>query len=187
MMPNKTYELRNLYFQQNPCHEDSSNYAYPSILQWPSNGYFNSLRPDSELLKESLVPTANESASVSDQIFGNEMKQQHFTLKHLSNLFYERCRLHKNHLDDIRHRHLQIQTDLYSVVINKSPDKAKRQSNLESQLLQLENSKREEELAFWKDSADLREKLFETAGLYKNAKNRYSIFSGMEEEYDRQG
>jgi hypothetical protein len=81
---------------------------------------------------------------------------------------------------------MQIQTDLYGVVINKSLDKAKRQSNLESQLLQLENSKREEELAFWKDTADLREKLFETAGLYRNAKNRYSIFSGLEADYDKQ-
>ena len=188
MMPNRTYELRNLYFQQNPYPAaDSNSYAYPSLLRLPANGYFDRLKPDTQLLEEVLRPSIDTPATISDQIFGNEMKQQYFGLKHLANLFHERCKLHKRHVDDIRHRHLQIQSDKYCVIINKSPDSTKRLSSLESQLLQLENAKREEELVFWKDTADVREKLFETAGLYRNAKHRYSIFSGMEADYGRQG
>jgi hypothetical protein len=184
-MPNRTYELRKLYFQQNQYAGYSQ--AYPSLLHWPSNAYFPVLKSDAELLREALMPIPSEALSLSDQIFGQEMKQQQFNLKHFSNLFYERCRLHHQHIGDIQHRHMQIQEDLYAAIINKFPDRQKRQSNLESQLLQLENSKRDEELAFWKDTADLREKLFETAGLYRNAKNRYSIFSDLETEYGRQG
>ena len=185
-MPNRTSEFRNLYFQQHQYVANKYSGEYPSLLQWPVNGYFNSLKPDARLLREVMTPAATETASLSDQIFGSEMKQQHFSIQHFANIFYERCHLHKKHIDDIQHRHIQVQTNLYSVIINKSPDTIKRQSNLESQLLQLESDKRQEELAFWKDTADLREKLFETAGLYRNAKNRYAIFSGLEADYGGQ-
>ena len=148
--------------------------------------YFDRLKPDTQLLEEVLRPSTDTPSTISDQIFGNEMQQLSFGLQQMANLFEERCYVHKKHMDDIRHRHMQIQTNLYGVIINKSPDNIKRQSNLESQLLQLENSKREEELAFWKDTSDVREKLFETAVLYRNAKHRYSIFSGMEADYGKQ-
>ena len=187
MLPNRTYEFRNLYFQQNPYPAaDSNSYAYPSLLRLPANGYFDRLKPDTQLLEEVLRPSIDTPSTISDQIFGNEMKQQYFGLKHLAHLFYERCKLNKRHMDDIRHRHLQVQSDKFCVIINKSPDSTKRLSSLESQLLQLESAKREEELAFWKDTSDVREKLFETAILYRNAKHRYSIFSGMEADYGKQ-
>jgi hypothetical protein len=69
---------------------------------------------------------------------------------------------------------------LFGVQINNAPDKARRLSNLEGQLLQLESQRRDEELAFWKDTVDLREKLFEGAASYKDANHRYSVFSDVE-------
>jgi CII-binding regulator of phage lambda lysogenization HflD len=187
-MPNKTYELRRLYFEQHPYGiADSPGDAYPSLLQWPANGYFTSMKPDAELLQDALTPLITATASLSEQVFGNQMKHEYFGLKHLSNLFYERCRLHKQHIKDIDRSHIQIQEIKYGVEINHFPDRAKRLSTLEGQLLQLEQQRREEELAFWKDTADLREKMFENAGLYSDIKHRYSIFSGMEANYGRQG
>ncbi len=188
MMPNKTYELRNLYFQQNSSYASQKiDVTYPRVLSWPANGYFDRLKPDAELLQEALIPIVNETANISQQIFGNEMKQQHVGIQHLANLFYERCKLHKKHIDEIQHRDLQIQGSLYGVIINRNPDRTKRMSSLETQLLQLESAKREEELAFWKDTAELREKLFETASTYRGAKQRYSLFAGMEGLYGGQG
>ena len=73
----------------------------------------------------------------------------------------------------------------FGVKINNSPDKAKRLSNLEGQLLQLEIQRRDEQIAFWKDTVELREKLFEGAATYKDANHRYSIFSDVEEKYGR--
>jgi hypothetical protein len=184
MMPNKTYELRNLYFQQSQyAMPPSITAAHPALLTWPANGYFERLKPDAELLQEALIPIINETTTISQQIFGNEAKQQHIGLQHLANLFYERCRLHKRHVDDINHSHLEIQGHLYGVVINRNADRAKRMSSLETQLLQLESAKREEELAFWKDTAELREKMFEGAGTYRSANQRLNLFSGMEGAY----
>lgn len=182
-MPNKTYELRNLYFEQSRSYADkASEPEYPTVLTWPQNGYFGQLTPDAKLLQEALRPIINQTY-ISQQIFGNEARGQHIGIEHLSNLFYERCRLHKKHMDEILDRHLDIQGSLYGAVINRYPDRTKRMSSLETQLLQLENAKREEELSFWKDTAELRQKLFESAGSYRAATQRYHLFADMEGKY----
>jgi hypothetical protein len=80
---------------------------------------------------------------------------------------------------------MEVQEKLFGVVINNFPDKAKRQSTLETQLLQLESQRRDEELAFWKDTVDLRAGLFDGAGRYRDARHRYSVFADVEAHYDR--
>ena len=186
MMPNKTYELRKLYFEQNQYSAEPAKPEYPLLLQWPEKGYFNKLKPDAELLQRALKPEKNiEEKTVSEQIFGNEIKQQSIDLYHTANLFYERCRLHRNHTAEIDRRHIEIQEKKFGVEINKTPDRAKRLSNLESQLLQLEGQRREEELAFWKDTVELRASLFENSADYRAAKQRSDIFSDVEADYGR--
>ena len=150
-------------------------------LAWPKSSYFEAFRPDAALLQTAMSPPpASDSDTMATQIFGAQQQQEYLGLKHLSHLFYERCRLHRQHLRDIDHRHIEAQEKLFGVIINNFPDKAKRQSNLESQLLQLESQRREEELAFWKDTVDLRDKLFEGATQYRQAKQRHSIFDAVE-------
>jgi hypothetical protein len=122
---------------------------------------------------------------MADQVFGHQKEQQYVGLRHLSNLFLERSRLYKQHVRDIDHRHMEIQGKLFGVKINNFPDRAKRLSNLEGQLLQLEAQRRDEELAFWKDTMELRAKLFEHAAAYKDSRHRYSVFSAVEAQYDR--
>ena len=186
MMPNKTYELRNLYFQQSRYFTNQPETSYPLLLKWPSNGYFEKFKPDADLLQKALSPLEKSATySVADQVFGNQKQLESLGLKHLANLLYERAQLHKQHIKDIDHTHIKIQEKLFGAKINALPDKARRLSNLEGQLLQLEGQRREEELAFWKDTMELREKLFESAATYKAANHRYSIFSDVEAKYGR--
>lgn len=187
MMPNRTYELRALYFQQSQYNaQPSMSYQYPSLLQWPKSRYFSQLQPDAELLRETLSPPGGSlENTLSEQVFGRELRQQNFSLQHLSHLFYERCRLHHKHVQDILDRHLEIQGKLYGVIINRSPDGGKRMGTLESELLQLEQQRREEELAFWKDTMELREKMFESASLYQGTRQRFSLFADVEAKYGR--
>jgi hypothetical protein len=187
MMPNKNYEIRKLYFEQNQyIAENKISYAYPLLLQWPANGYFEKFKPDADLLQKALSPLEESVAcTVADQVFGNQKQLEYISLKHLANLFYERSQLHKQHIRDIDHRHIQIQEKKFGVEINLTPENAKRLSNMENQLLQLEQQRRDEELAFWKDTAELREKLFEGSANYRAAKQRYSVFSDVEAGYDR--
>jgi len=186
MMPNKTYELRNLYFQQSQYSAEPAKPDYPLFLQWPDKGYFEKFKPDADLLQKALSPLEKSvTNSIADQVFGNLKRIEYLDLKHSANLFYERCRLHKQHIQEIDRRHIEIQESKFGVEINNFPDKARRQSGLESQLLQLEQEKRQEELAFWKDTVELREKLFGGASTYRDANHRYSVFADVEADYGR--
>ncbi|MFC1675804.1 hypothetical protein ACFL3G_01925 [Planctomycetota bacterium] len=186
MFPNKTYELRKLYFEQSKYSAKPIKPEYPLLLQWPEKGYFKKLKPDVDLLQRALKPDKNiEEKSISEQIFGNEIKQQSIDLHHIANLFYERCRLHKNHISEIDRRHIEAQEKLFGVQINNASDKGKRLSTLEGQLSQLDQQRREEELAFWKDTVELRGTLFENSGDYRAAKQREFIFSDVEAGYGR--
>ena len=187
-MPNKTYELRNLYFQQSrySAKQDENKYDHPPLLQWPAGGYFAKLKPDADLLHKTLSAVdENKTGNLSEQVFGNELKRQHVNLKHIANLFYERCQLNKQHIQDIDDRHIKVQGRLFGAQINNFSDRAKQLNTLEGQLMQLEQQRREEELAFWKDTVELREKLFENTGEYKAAKHRLEIVSDVEEPYVR--
>ena len=185
-MPNKTYELRKIYAEYSQYSAKQIEPKYPPLLQWPANGYFEKFKLDAKLLQKALSPLEKSTDySVADQVFGNQKQSEYLGLKHLANLFYERCKLHKQHLKEIDSTHIKVQESLFGVKINNSPDKAKRLSNLEGQLLQLESQRRDEELAFWKDTVELREKLFEGAATYKDANHRYSIFSDVEDKYGR--
>ena len=185
MMPNRTYELRNLYFQQSQYSVNSEDQQdnYPPLLKLPENGY-QTFTVDTDLLQQALAPSSDYPVpSLSQQVFGQELKKQQINLEHSANLFQERGRLNKQHLQDIDHRHMQVQEKLYGAWINHTQDRSKRLGNLEGQLLQLEQSRREEELSFWKDTVELREQLFETASEYRNTRNRYNIFSGVGVNY----
>ena len=185
MAYNRTAELRELYFQQSQYPAKQAEPDYPLFLRWPEKGYFEKFTPDAHLLQKVLSLEKKSAYSIPDQVFGNQIRQQHTNLAHLGNLLEERSRIYREHVRDIDHRHIQTQEKLFCVWINNFPDKARRQSNLESQLLQFEQQRRDEELAFWKDTVELRQGLFESAAAYKDAKHRYSVFSDVEAEYDR--
>lgn len=183
-MPNKTFELRNLYFQQSQyAAKQQIKPDYPKLLHWPDKTYFEKFKPDADLLQKALSPSNKSPYSIADQIFGNQKQLEYTNLRHLTHLLHERTQLHQQHLKDIDHRHIQIQEQLFGIKINPSPDKARRQTTLEAQLLQLEQQRRDEELAFWKDTVELRQGLFERAAAYKDAKHRYSVFSDVEVQY----
>jgi hypothetical protein len=184
MAYNTTAELRELYLQQSRYSAEPPLPYQPPLLEWPSDSDSLQLKPDADLLEKVLsVDLKRESYSVAEQVFGDQKQQGYTGLKHLIHLMHERAGLHQQHVRDIDHRHIEVQEKLFGVNINHTPDRAKRQSVLEGQLLQLEQQRREEELAFWKDTVDVREKLFETAEAYKAAKHRYSVFARVEGQY----
>lgn len=182
MMPNKTYELRKLYFEQNqysvkPPYETNEN----SLISLPDDWNFKPLQLDVNMLEKDVKDQFRDPyKSVAEQVFGSELKKQYTHLKHAANLLSERSELHQRHLKEIDQRHMEAQEKLFGVQINHAPDKGKRLSNLEGQLAQLEKERRDEELAFWKDTVDLRQQLFESGWNYRDALARTEIFSEVE-------
>jgi hypothetical protein len=185
MTYNRTYETINLYSQHSQYSiEKPQEHFYDSMLRWPSNSYFEKFKTDAELLKQTMSPLEkNVSYSIAEQVFGSQKQLEYFNLKHLVNLFYERCQIHKQHIREIDHSNGEIHSKKFCAEINRNPENVKRLSNLEGQLLQLDQQRRDEELTFWKDTSEIREKLFEKAGLYRAAKQRYSVFANVEGQY----
>ena len=188
-MPNHTDEMRNSYFQKSQYSAEKQDDTYHKLplFQWPANGYFKGLRTDIELFQTALQPEKSYTQqTVSEKIFGNDIKQQYCSLKHVANLLRERSILHEKHIKEINSRDMEAQEKLFGVQINNNSDKAKRLSNLEGHLAQLDKERREEELAFWRDTVELREKLFEGADNYRGARHRFTVFSDVEADNDRQ-
>jgi len=160
--------------------------AYDSLLQWPQHGYFDSFRPDAALLREALCAYAgSQDSTLAEQIFGNQARQQRISLRHLANILYERALLHKNHLKDIDGRLMDCHERLSILKMHFPLDMEKSQQNLEKLIIELEKQRRDEELAFWKDSTEVRQQLFENAATYSATRRREDILCGVEAEYGR--
>ena len=184
MTYNRTTELRELYFQHSRhSATEPKNPSYDSLLQWPSNGYFERLKPDAALLREALTSYVSpETSTTAEQVFGNQAREQKIGLKHLANILYERALLHKNHLKEIDHRLMDCHRKLSILKMHFPVDAGRTQQNLERLVVQMEEERRTEEINFWKDTTEIREKLFEDVNTYSATKRRQDMLYGVERE-----
>jgi len=184
MAYNTIAQSRELYFQHSGYSVGKPvNSSYDSLLQWPSNGYFERLKPDAALLKEALTAYVRPGTySVAEQVFGSQAKEQRLSLKHLTNILYERALLHRNHLKDIDRRLMQCQERLSIIKMHFPVDGGRCQQNLERLIIELEKQRHDEEINFWKDSTEIRQKLFDGAIAYSATRRRKDMLYGVEEE-----
>jgi hypothetical protein len=155
-------------------------YFYGS--QEVQNNYFEKFQRDAALLKEALsIDSGGRDATLAERVFGSQARQEKIGLGHLSNILYERAVLHKKHLRDIDWR-LTDCLDRLSVLKMQFPlDGGRAQQHLEKLIIALEKQRHEEETSFWKDSAEIRQQLFESAATYSAANRRKDMLSGVEE------
>ena len=151
------------------------------LLPWPPNGYFEKFQRDAALLKEVLSPYAGpRDATLAEQVFGSQARQQRIGLGHLANVLYERALLHQKHLRDIDWRLVDCQDRLSVLKMHFPIDGGRPQQHLEKLILKLEKQRHDEEIGFWKDSAEIRQHLFENAATYGAAKRRQDMLYGVE-------
>jgi len=184
MAYNNIAQLRELYIHDSRYSDSKLEHSlYNSLLQWPSNGYFERLKPDTALLSETLTSYAGPvTSTVAEQIFGSQARQQEISLKHHANILYERSILHRNHLKDIDRRLMDCLEKLSIIKMHFPVDGGKSQQNLERLILDLEKQRHDEEINFWKDTAEIRDKLFESAIAYGAIKRRKDMLYGLEGE-----
>jgi hypothetical protein len=123
-----------------------------------------------------------EAQSVAEQVFGSQARQERIGLKHLANILYERALLHKNLLKDIDHRLMQSQEKLSILRMHFPIDGGRSQQNLERLIIELEKQRHDEELNFWKDSTEIRQKLFDNAIAYSATRRRQEQLSSLEDK-----
>jgi hypothetical protein len=156
-------------------------YRYGPVLPWLPERYFEKFKLDAALLKEALSPSAvPRDVTLAEQVFGSQARQQKIGLGHLANVLYERALLHKKHLRDIDWRLVECQDRLSVLKMHFPLDGGRPQQHLEKLILELEKQRHDEETSFWKDSAEIRQQLFENAAIYGAAKRRQDMLYGVE-------
>jgi len=181
------------YQMKNGIYDSHSGYSVPQPVGYvgrmyritlPEHEAFEGIQKDAATLAEMLNPVylPGEYQSIAEQVFGSQARQQRLSMKHLASLLEERVRLHQRHLKDIAHRDMHIQERLFGAQLHWKLDGGRRATNLEKILVELDKDKRQEELAFWKDTAELRTKMFELAGEYGALQHRLSLLEDMEYE-----
>jgi hypothetical protein len=161
--------------------EAEPTYRYGPMLPWASESYFEKFQRDAALLKEALSPSAvPREATLAEQVFGSQARQQKIGLGHLANVLYERALLHQRHLRDIDWRLVDCQDRLSVLKMHFPLDGGRPQQHLEKLIIELEKERHDEEIGFWKDSAEIRQQLFENAATYGAAKRRQDMLYGVE-------
>jgi hypothetical protein len=155
--------------------------SYGSVRQWPAENYFEKFKLDAALLREALSPaTVPRDGTLAEQVFGSQARQQRIGLGHLANVLYERAGLHQRHLRDIDWRLTDCQDRLSVLKMHFPMDGGRPQQHLEKLIIELEKERHDEETSFWKDSAEIRQQLFENAATYGAAKRRQDMLYGVE-------
>ncbi|MDI6450492.1 hypothetical protein [Anaerobaca lacustris] len=179
--------LEEPYCNRSPYSEQRRPASIPldgQLNQRVQNTYFEEFKLDVALLKEALSPSAGPpDTTLAEQVFGGQARQQKIGLGHLANVLYERAVLHKKHLRDIDHRLTQCLDRLSVLKMHFPLDGGRPQQQLEKLIIELERQRHEEEIAFWKDSADIRQQLFENATTYGAARRRKDMLYDVEAEH----
>jgi len=159
------------------------------------NGYANSLRltpvypssnstnSDSTLdeLAEQLEPVHMTVIDpVTEQVFGAQIRQTQNWLDQSNDLIKEREALYRKHIRDIDHRHFDIQGQLFGARLHAHEDGHQRALRLQQTMVQLESDRRQEALACWKDTTDLRKTLLEHANEYDALRHRVAMLAPAE-------
>jgi hypothetical protein len=156
-------------------------YRHGLVLPCPSETYFEKFKFDAALLRESLSLSAvPRDGTLAEQVFGGQARQQRISLAHLANVLYERARLHQRHLRDIDWRLTECQDRPSVLKMNFPLDGGRAQQHLEKLIIELEKERHDEETSFWKDSAEIRQWLFENAAIYGAAQRRQDMLYGVE-------
>jgi hypothetical protein len=163
-----------------------SNPSYGPLLPWAAGSYSRPFTADAILLRGAIASYSNPTEStVAEQVFGQQARQQGISLRHQANILYERALIHRARLREIDRRLMEFQSKLSIVKMHFPLDGGRTQQSLEKLIVDLEKQRHDEELKFWKDSADVRQKLFDGATVYSATRHRRDLLCGVEGDDDR--
>jgi hypothetical protein len=173
----RTYSTNGLYDSRSRQHDRVLSYPESKeVFDWYRHESVQSMQRDAYTLAEMLAPVyLDEDATLAEQVFGNQARHQRLSLRHIANLLNERVKLHKRHLRDIGHQNMQVQELLSGERLHSDRAYGRRATNLERTLIQLDKEKWDEELGFWKDTVELRDRLFEHAQEYQALRHRTAL------------
>jgi len=175
---NRTAQLRKAYLLQNRNDiEENPPQANSSPLS-PLLPYIENTHLKDDLNDMALAMHGNNPIildHLAERVFGNQLARDRLTASHVGHLLQERSLLYHNHMKDIRRRINQVGNRISSLSRPYTIRTPQQVAGFERLRLQLESDERKEQLAFWKDTAELRDKLLDTSINYRATLDRASL------------
>jgi nitrate reductase assembly molybdenum cofactor insertion protein NarJ len=162
---NKIAHIRALYEKQ--AKAKNSLDEKPDFLSLPGNPAYKS-RPD----------------SLADRIFGRQLEEKQLWTAHFENILGERNRIYHHQMEEIQEEisHLKGRLESLSRPYSIHPPQLKTQ--LERILWQTGNEQRREQVRFWKDLLDIKDRMIQNSIEYRQTQDRSTLLQPEEEKYN---
>ena len=137
------------------------------------------LEETAELLR-GIVLERYASGSLSDRIFGGQLRQGRAAVMNSERLIAERGKLLDRHIREIDENRNDVITRLHFLRRPYTLHRPQDVARVEKMLMDLDSARRDEYVTFWRDLARERKELLESAAEYQASKNRASLLGGTE-------
>ena len=137
------------------------------------------LKETAELLR-GIVLERYASGSLSDRIFGGQLRQGRAAVMNSERLIAERGKLLDRHIREIDENRNDVITRLHFLRRPYTLHRPQDVARVEKMLMDLDSARRDEYVTFWRDLARERKELLESAAEYQASKNRASLLGGTE-------
>ena len=164
----------------------SRKYAADYLFQFQGNKYASAWDRERYVLSEALRQPEVKAESLAEQVFGNQTRGHKLQVMHEASLISARYDLHHRILNDLNHRLAAVQEQISIAKMVDPWVTSKQQIDLEKLLINLEFTKNDERLAFWKDTLKVRQEMFTGVREYQAARQRADIFKDLEAGYGSQ-
>lgn len=124
-----------------------------------------------------------DTGSLADRVFGQQLRHGSATTESLRASLDKRSELFKHMMHDLYDRRNELTNRLHLARRPYSIRAPQEMARLDKMLLDMESEIRSEELAFWKDTAEVQANLLEAYFEHAAVKQRASLFDGPEEEH----
>lgn len=181
--PYTPYERKTLYSQRSPRDDDaeSGENSVGGIAHYLRPVYLAPLSYGRQ--EEAEAAGEVDVGSLADRVFGQQLRRGSATTESLQTLLDKRSELFKHMMHDLYDRRNELTNRLHLARRPYSIRAPQEVARLDKMLLDMESEIRSEELAFWKDTAEVQGNLLEAYFEHAAVKQRASLFDGPEEEH----
>lgn len=124
-----------------------------------------------------------ETGSLADRVFGQQLRKGSATTESLQALLDKRSDLFKHMMHDLYDRRNEVTNRIHLAGRGYGLRTAQDMARLDKMLLDMESEIRSEELAFWKDTAEVQGQILEAYFEHAAVKQRASLFDDAGEEH----
>ncbi len=134
--------------------------------------------PESTFYRPAFSNPSAQPSSLADRVFGRQLQQGSFELRLSAATASRRAEVHEAQMEEMDELHNEVFNQLNFARRPYRLTTPQQIGQLQRMMHQLESDRRREELAYWKDMAEIRQQSLEQAFEYRATRDRYGLLGG---------